>query len=280
MDFSTDSALDDGTIERRFHLDDIPGILWMPGRADSAHPVPLLLLGHPGGLDRMYPRLRARAQHAAVQGFAAVTIEVPGSGERSPSPATAQARADMRAAVTAGMLPTDEVIDRFILPLVAEAVPEWRRVMDELLVLPTIGERVGISGGVIAVATRLAAIDARIAATGVFAGSFIPRQIIEEARSVTVPVHMLLQWDDEGNDRQRALDLFDAFGSPTKTLEANMGGAHGGSGVRGRRRRPLLRPASAGELSFSAHRIAARAQATDRPPSGPVAELHGFNADA
>jgi len=44
---------------------------------------------------------------------------------------------------------------------------------------------------------------------------------------VTVPVHMLLQWDDEGNDRQRALDLFDAFGSPTKTLEANMGGHTG-----------------------------------------------------
>jgi len=227
MDFSTDSTLDDGTIERLLRLGDIPGILWMPTGADSAHPSPLLLLGHPGGLERMYPRLRARAQHAAIQGFATATIELPGSGERPPSPTAAQARADMRAAVTAGMLPTDEVIDRFILPLVAEAVPEWQRVMDELLALPTIGGRVGISGGVIAVATRLAAIDARIAAASLFAGSFIPRQIIEEARSVTVPVHMLLQWDDEGNDRQRALDLFDAFGSPMKTLEANMGGHTG-----------------------------------------------------
>jgi len=37
-------------------------------------------------------------------------------------------------------------------------------------------------------------------------------------------VHVLLQWDDEFNDRQAALDLFDAFGSPHKSLSANMGG--------------------------------------------------------
>ncbi|MDQ7905036.1 hypothetical protein RB614_10940 [Phytohabitans sp. ZYX-F-186] len=36
-----------------------------------------------------------------------------------------------------------------------------------------------------------------------------------------------MQWDDEGNDRQLALDLFDAFGSTEKTLHANMGGHTG-----------------------------------------------------
>jgi hypothetical protein len=41
---------------------------------------------------------------------------------------------------------------------------------------------------------------------------------------VTIPLHVLLQWDDEGNNRQQALDLFDAFGSHEKTLYANMGG--------------------------------------------------------
>jgi hypothetical protein len=55
----------------------------------------------------------------------------------------------------------------------------------------------------------------------------VPRSIIEEARRVTVPVHVLLQWDDEGNDRQASLDLFDAFGSEAKTLHANMGGHTG-----------------------------------------------------
>ena len=64
-------------------------------------------------------------------------------------------------------------------------------------------------------------------AAGLFAGSFVPRTIIEEAREVTIPLHVLLQWDDRGNDRQMALDLFDAFGSKEKTLHANMGGHTG-----------------------------------------------------
>jgi hypothetical protein len=41
------------------------------------------------------------------------------------------------------------------------------------------------------------------------------------------PSQVLLQWDDEGNDRQAALDLFDAFGSKEKTLHANLGGHTG-----------------------------------------------------
>jgi hypothetical protein len=40
-------------------------------------------------------------------------------------------------------------------------------------------------------------------------------------------LQVLLPWDDEGNDRQMALDLFDAFGSEEKTLHANMGGHTG-----------------------------------------------------
>ena len=44
---------------------------------------------------------------------------------------------------------------------------------------------------------------------------------------VTIPLRVLLQRDDEGNDRQLALDLFDAFGSKEKTLHANMGGHTG-----------------------------------------------------
>ncbi|MFD2795322.1 hypothetical protein ACFS27_17315 [Promicromonospora vindobonensis] len=46
----------------------------------------------------------------------------------------------------------------------------------------------------------------------------------EEARQVSIPLLLLLQWDDDGNPRQRALDLFDAFGTEEKTLHANLGG--------------------------------------------------------
>lgn len=69
--------------------------------------------------------------------------------------------------------------------------------------------------------------EPRIVAALLFAGSHLPRASIEEARRVTVPVLMLLQWDDEGNDRRQALELFDALGSPERTLHANTGGHTG-----------------------------------------------------
>ena len=56
---------------------------------------------------------------------------------------------------------------------------------------------------------------------------FVPRVMFDEARQVAIPLHVLLQWDDEGNDRQASLDLFDAFGSKEKTLQANTGGHRG-----------------------------------------------------
>ena len=79
MEFTSEQRLDD-VLERRFTLGGIPGILWTPGSASA--PVPPILLGHPGGLSKMYPRLAARARHAAEAGYATATIELPGSGER------------------------------------------------------------------------------------------------------------------------------------------------------------------------------------------------------
>ncbi|QLP92952.1 hypothetical protein XNRR2_00150b [Streptomyces albidoflavus] len=72
----------------------------------------------------------------------------------------------------------------------------------------------------ICIGVRLAVVEPRVSAAVLFAGSFVPRAMFEEARQVTIPLHVLLQWDDEGNDRQAALDLFDAFGSREKTLHA------------------------------------------------------------
>lgn len=229
MHFTSERNLDEGIIEREFALGDISGILWTPPAASSSAPVPLILMGQPGGIGmrRMYPRLAGRARSAAAQGFAAVSVEAPGAGDRAPLPGAEQAWVDLTRAISAGERPAEDVIDRLILPLVDQAVPEWQTTLDEVLGLPEIGERVGFSGGVIAIGTRLAAIDSRIAAAGLFAGSYVPRATMEEARQVTIPLHVLLQWDDEGNDRGMALDLFDAFGSTEKTLHANMGGHTG-----------------------------------------------------
>ena len=226
MRFTSEQHLDDGVVEREFTLGEIPGILWTPGFASA--PVPLILLGHPPlGLHKMYPRLVARARRAAADGFAAATIELPGSGDRPRWAAAERARADLRQALGAGEPVSDEIIDALILPLVDKAVPESQAALDALLSLPEIGGPVGYSGGVISVGIRLAVVEPRIVAAGFFAGSFVPRTMFEEARKITIPLHVLLQWDDEGNDRQAALDLFDAFSSKEKSLHANMGGHTG-----------------------------------------------------
>ncbi|MBA2949682.1 alpha/beta hydrolase [Streptomyces himalayensis] len=226
MQFTSEQRLDDGVLERTFTLGEIPGILWTPASASA--PVPLILLGHPPlGLGKMYPRLACRARHAAADGFAAATIELPGSGDRPRWAAAEQARADLRRAMEAGEPVGDEIIDALILPLVAKSVPEWQAALDALLSLPEIGGPVGYSGGVISIGIRLAVVEPRISAAVLFAGSLVPVAMFEDARRVTIPLHVLLQWDDEGNDRQAALDLFDAFGSKDKTLHANMGGHTG-----------------------------------------------------
>ncbi|MER8101063.1 alpha/beta hydrolase [Kitasatospora sp. NPDC094016] len=226
MHFTSEQRFDDGVLEREFTLGEIPGILWTPGSVSA--PAPLILLGHPPlGLRRMYPRLVARARHAAADGFATATIELPGSGDRPRWPALEQARADLRRALEAGEPVSDEIVDALILPLVDKAVPEWRSALDALLALPEVCGPVAYSGGVISIGVRLAVVEPRISAAVLFAGSFVPRSMFEEARQVTVPLHVLLQWDDEGNDRQAALDLFDAFGSKEKSLHANMGGHTG-----------------------------------------------------
>ena len=224
MHFSSEHRLDDGVVEREFVLGDVPGILWTP--ESSSAPVPLVLLGHPGGLRRMYPRVVGRARHCAASGFASATIELPGGGERPRIPALEQARGDLRQALATDE-PVEEIVERLILPLVEKAVPEWQSTLDVLLSMPEISGPVAYSGGVIAIGIRLALVEPRIVAAGLFAGSFVPRVMFDEARRVTIPLHVLLQWDDEGNDRQSALDLFDAFGSKEKTLQANMGGHTG-----------------------------------------------------
>ncbi|GAA4812376.1 alpha/beta hydrolase [Streptomyces ziwulingensis] len=229
MHVTSERRLDDGILERHFTLGEIPGILWTPETASASAPVPLVLLGHPPlGLRTMYPRLVARARQAAAAGFAAATIELPGSGERPRWPALDRARADLRQAMLTGEPVGEEIIDALVLPLVDKAVPEWQAALDAFLtLLPEIGGPVAYSGGVISLGIRLAVVEPRIVAAGLFAGSLVPRVMFEEARQVTVPLHVLLQWDDEGNDRQAALDLFDAFGSEEKTLNANMGGHTG-----------------------------------------------------
>jgi len=229
MHLSSERHLD-GLEERRFTLGDVSGILWTPSSASPEARIPLVLAGQPGGpagINQTYLRVRERALTAARVGFATATIELPGGGGRPEPPGVNEARAELQRAVAEDRPVADDIVDRLVLPLVDQAVPEWQAVLDALLELPGLGGPVGYSGGVISIGTRLAVVEPRLSAAVLFAGSFVPRSIVEEARHVTLPLHVLLQWDDGGNDRQMALELFDAFGSREKTLVANMGGHTG-----------------------------------------------------
>src|SRR5689334_8071444 len=156
MRFTSEQRLDDGLLEREFTLGEIPGILWTPGSVPA--PAPLILTGHNGGLHKREPRLVARARHAAAQyGFAVAAIDHPGHGGRPRSAVDVQARADLRRAMAAGE-PVDEIFESFIVPLVQQAVPEWRATLDALLALPDIGGPVGYSG-MAAIGIRLAVVE-------------------------------------------------------------------------------------------------------------------------
>ncbi|RAG84724.1 alpha/beta hydrolase [Streptacidiphilus pinicola] len=223
MEFTSELRLDDNVLEREFTLarpgDPIPGTLWTP---PGTAPAPLILMAHNNGLSRRQPRLVARARKTAAFGYAVATIDTAECGDRPRTAAAEQVLAELRRAMQAGE-PVDEIFESLVGPLVAQAVPEWRTTLDALLALPGIVGPVGFSGWT-AVGIRLAVVEPRIAAVGFFAGGYVPRAQRDEARQVTVPLRLLLQWDDEGNPRQAGLDLFDAFGSKEKTLHANMGG--------------------------------------------------------
>ena len=137
----------------------------------------------------------------------------------------AQHRADLRRAMEAGE-PIDAIVDALLVPLVDRVVPEWRTTLDALLSLPGIGGPVGYEG-MTAVGIRLAVAEPRISAAVLFGQGLVPDTLREEARRVAVPLQFLLQWDDEGMERQPILDLFDAFGTREKTLHANLGGHAG-----------------------------------------------------
>ncbi|MGW0903427.1 dienelactone hydrolase family protein [Streptomyces sp. NPDC002853] len=221
MHFTSEQRLDDGVLEREFILGEIPGTLWTPASAPS----PLVLMAHNNGLPKRDARLVARARHTAAHGYAVATIDAAGCGDRPRSAADEKVRADLRRAMQAGE-PVDGIFESLVGPLVEKAAPEWQTTLDALLSLPEINGPVGYSGWT-ALGIRLAAIEPRIAAAGFFAGGYVPHAQREEARKITVPLLLLLQWDDEGNPRQRALDLFDAFATKEKTLHANLGGHTG-----------------------------------------------------
>lgn len=217
----TAQTTSDGVLDRSFIVGDVPGVLWSP--AAPAAGAPLLLMGHPGGLHKRAAGVVARARQAVLRdGCHVASIDAPGHGDR---PRSARDRrwidAMLRArAVGESLAP---IIAPFNGALADQAVPEWQRAIDALQALPQIGGDAGIgySGMTLAsaIGIPLAAAEPRIRAA-IFGGVFVYDALLEAARDVMIPIEFLLPWDDPEIERESGLTLFDAFGSPDKTLLA------------------------------------------------------------
>lgn len=220
MDLVTETASSD-LVVRRFTVGDVPGTLWSPPSA--APGTPLVLTGHGGGLHSRHPGVVARAETLVRrEGFHVASIDAPGHGGR---PRSVEDEAWIAAIGRARRSGTrlDPILVELNDSLAARAVPEWRATLDALLALPGFGTDVPVGyagmtvGGVIGVA--LLAVEPRIRAA-VVGGFFVHPALLDTAARVTVPLEQLLPWDDPELDRDFGLRLFDAFGSPEKTLLA------------------------------------------------------------
>ena len=196
----------------------VPGLLWTPPEGEEAGP--LILVGHgaSGSKSEGYVVALARGL-VRMAGMAVCAIDGPVHGDR---------RLD---GVQSGPLPFLQFSQVWANdPTITDAmVDDWRAVIDELSKLPDVdGSNVGywgLSMGTI-LGLPLVAAEPRIRAAVLglmgLAGPTVER-LRADAMSVSCPIHFLLQWDDQLFPRERAFELFDAFGTKDKILVANPG---------------------------------------------------------
>lgn len=224
----TSQTTSNGVIERTFTLDDVTGVLWSPD-SDSLG-APLILAGHPGGLDKKAPRHVARA-HSAVtsDGFHVVSIDMPGHGDRPRNSQDQRRIADFRRAREQGSPAFGPLLADYCQSVAERAVPEWQATIDAVQALPEIGAHapIGYSGASLsgAVGIQLAAVEPRITAA-VFGWVPAHDALLEAAARIVIPIEYLLPLDDKDIPRDVGLELFDAFASDDKVIHAFPGGHH------------------------------------------------------
>jgi len=214
-----------GVTERAFEIEvegeRVPGILWLPEGARG--PRPLLLPCHGGTqhkrIDTIVARARSFARH---HGYASVAIDAPGHGER----ATAEDRERMRRRLAEGIRSLGPEELRAMAARNAQAVREWKAVLDAVQQLPEVGEGPvgwwGLSMGT-AIGVPFVAGEPRVRAAVLGLAGVRTDEYERLARQITVPVMVMCQWDDEVAPRDSVLKLFDVLGSKEKTLHANPG---------------------------------------------------------
>jgi len=202
----------------------VPGIVWLPEGASG--PRPVVLLGHGGTQHKRTPNLLALARRLVRHlGYAAVAIDAPHHGERVPAEERGEDAAARRARLGV------EEWRRRIFSASDQIVEDWKRTLDTVQAMREVGADGPVGYWGVSMGTRfgvpLLAAEPRVTAAVLGLGGVGPEPEAEPfraaARSITVPLLFVLQWDDEVVDRERGIALYTAFGSTEKTMHVNPG---------------------------------------------------------
>jgi dienelactone hydrolase len=227
--------VDKGVIERRFDLkvgsEVVPGIHWLPERADGPHGT--ILIGHGGTTHKRVDYVLSLARQLVRHlGVGCVALDAPDHGDRVTNPeAAAKARAALGRRIAgggAGGAALDADTIRAMAERAVVHVAEWRALIDDLATnerwaagpFGWWGVSMGTTHGIPLIASEPRITAAVLGLNGLRPGSAQEKQ----ARAITIPVLYLHQWEDELMSRESALALWDALGSKEKTLHINPGG--------------------------------------------------------
>jgi pimeloyl-ACP methyl ester carboxylesterase len=166
-------------------------------------------------------------------GYEAVALDAPGHGERSDPETDRRRREAIEARIAAG----PDGVGRDLSPEGAKewaarttrGVAEWHALVDSLDAQGT-GRRYGYWGVSMGTAIGLPFVASEprieVAVLGLAGLRILPgaEGFEQAARGLTIPVLLVLQWNDELVAQSSGLALFDAIGSSEKTAHINPGG--------------------------------------------------------
>jgi dienelactone hydrolase len=231
---TTGEVVEKDVVETSFVFDhdgeQVPGIWWRPQGSDGA--TPLILLGHGGTQHKRTPNILGLARRFVRHlGVSAVALDAPGHGDRVvDKEAFEERRRDLVRRVTANGGAESEVRATRPFVDVPRAVSEWSALIDLFQGKPGVldgqigywGVSMGTMIGLPFVASEPRVRCAVLGLMGLGGGT--GERLEAAARSLSIPVLFVFQWDDQLMSRQSGLELFDALGTKDKAMHIFPGG--------------------------------------------------------
>jgi pimeloyl-ACP methyl ester carboxylesterase len=231
----SEERVEEGAVARRsFELDvggdKVPCVIWAP--EDAKGPRPLILMGHGGSQHKKTAGIVARAHsYARKLGYATLAIDAPSHGDRISREQASQAQRETGARVR-GEMPVSEDMSagiRRLGALTPQVIAEWKAALDAAQALDFVGAGGpvgywGVSMGTLFGVPFVASEPRVNAAIFGLAGLLGLDYFEDAAKSITIPLQYVFQWEDAVAPRDTGIALFNAFGAKEKTMHINPGG--------------------------------------------------------